>query len=97
MSDENYEKFLERSINVTHPLGKSLNRIALPEEVGDLISFLASNKAKFITGECIAIGKTLFYRYNLSHFFLLTMIEELSFYLPFFLFVFSTLYIINYY
>ena len=55
MSDENYEKFIERSISTTHPLGKALGRIALPEEVGELIAFLASNKSKFMTGECIAI------------------------------------------
>lgn len=36
-------------------LGEALNRVAQPEEVGELIAFLASNNAKFITGECIAI------------------------------------------
>jgi NAD(P)-dependent dehydrogenase (short-subunit alcohol dehydrogenase family) len=55
MSDENYEAFLERSINVTHPLAAALGRVAQPEEVGELISFLASTNAAFITGECIAI------------------------------------------
>lgn len=55
MSDENYTAFLDRSINVTHPLGAALDRVAQPEEVGELISFLASKNAAFITGECIAI------------------------------------------
>ena len=55
MSDENYAKFIERSVTFTHPLAKSLGRIAKPEEVGDLICFLSSDKASFITGECIAI------------------------------------------
>lgn len=55
MSDENYQAFLERSINITHPLAAALGRVAQPEEVGELISFLASRNAAFITGECIAI------------------------------------------
>lgn len=45
MVDEAYEKFLEHSKN-THPLG----RTGTPEEVADLIYFLASEKAGWITG-----------------------------------------------
>ena len=55
MSQEAYNKFLKRSIEVTHPIAQSLNRIGEPNEVADLIVFLVSDKAKFITGECIAI------------------------------------------
>lgn len=55
MTEEAYTGFLDRSINVTHPLGAALNRVAQPEEVGELVSFLASKNASFITGECIAI------------------------------------------
>lgn len=55
LSDESYASFLKRSIEVTHPLSSSLGRVGQPEEVGELISFLVSDKAKFITGECIAI------------------------------------------
>ena len=55
LSDENYAAFLKRSVEVTHPLSASLGRVGLPEEVGELIAFLVSDKAKFITGECIAI------------------------------------------
>ena len=55
LSDDQYESFLKRSVEVTHPLAKSLGRCAEPEEVGDLIAFLASDKAKFITGDCVAI------------------------------------------
>mmetsp|Transcript_29516 Transcript_29516/g.36461 ORF Transcript_29516/g.36461 Transcript_29516/m.36461 type:complete len:261 (-) Transcript_29516:1387-2169(-) len=55
MSDEAYEKFIDRSIKVTHPLAASLGRCCTPEEVGELCCFLVSAKASFITGECIAI------------------------------------------
>ena len=52
---ENYDNFLKRSVEVTHPLGKSLNRVAEPSEVAQLMCFLASTKASFLTGECVAI------------------------------------------
>ncbi len=45
MSEENYKVFLERSAT-THPLG----RPGKPEEIADLILFLASDKAGWITG-----------------------------------------------
>lgn len=45
MADEDYEKFLENS-KKTHPIG----RTGTPEEVADLIYFLASEKAGWITG-----------------------------------------------
>ena len=45
-----YERFLEHS-RETHPLG----RIAQPEEVAELIAFLASEKASWITGATYSI------------------------------------------
>ena len=45
MSDEDYDKFLGNAKN-THPLGRPGN----PEEVAELIYFLASDKAAWITG-----------------------------------------------
>jgi len=45
MDEEAYAKFLEHS-KTTHPLG----RVGQPEEVADLIFFLASPKAGWITG-----------------------------------------------
>jgi NAD(P)-dependent dehydrogenase (short-subunit alcohol dehydrogenase family) len=44
MSEDNYETFLEHSRS-THPLG----RVGNPDEVADLIMFLASEKAGWIT------------------------------------------------
>lgn len=45
MNDEDYEKFLEHA-KETHPLG----RPGQPKEVADLVYFLASEKAGWITG-----------------------------------------------
>jgi NAD(P)-dependent dehydrogenase (short-subunit alcohol dehydrogenase family) len=46
MDEESYAKFIEHSSQNTHPLG----RIGKPEEVADLILFLASDRAAWITG-----------------------------------------------
>lgn len=45
MKDKDYEDFLEKSKS-THPLG----RVGTPEEIAELIYFLASEKASWITG-----------------------------------------------
>jgi NAD(P)-dependent dehydrogenase (short-subunit alcohol dehydrogenase family) len=45
MEDDAYQKFLEHS-KTTHPLG----RVGAPEEVAELICYLASDKASWITG-----------------------------------------------
>ena len=37
-----------------------LNRFGEAEEVADLVAFLASDKASYITGECISINGGLF-------------------------------------
>lgn len=50
MNEENYAAFLERS-KQTHPLG----RAGAPEEIAELIVFLASDRAGWITGETISI------------------------------------------
>lgn len=50
MDDENYAAFLEKS-RQTHPLG----RAGRPDEVADLILFLASEKAGWITGVTYSI------------------------------------------
>ena len=50
MDEETYNAFLERG-KTTHPLG----RVGRPEEVADLIMFLASDKAKWITGASYSI------------------------------------------
>lgn len=50
MADENYAAFLEHS-KTTHPLG----RVGQPQEIANLIYFLASDKAAWITGETVSI------------------------------------------
>jgi NAD(P)-dependent dehydrogenase (short-subunit alcohol dehydrogenase family) len=50
MNEENYEAFLTRS-RETHPLG----RPGEASEIADLIFFLASNAAQWITGETVSI------------------------------------------
>lgn len=50
MSEESYAAFLERS-KETHPLG----RAGHAEEIAELIVFLASDRAGWITGETISI------------------------------------------
>jgi NAD(P)-dependent dehydrogenase (short-subunit alcohol dehydrogenase family) len=50
MNDESYAAFLEHS-KATHPIG----RAGEPHEIADLIFFLASSDAAWITGETISI------------------------------------------
>jgi NAD(P)-dependent dehydrogenase (short-subunit alcohol dehydrogenase family) len=50
MNEAEYAAFLERS-RTTHPLG----RVGEPEEVADLILFLASDRARWITGATVSI------------------------------------------
>ncbi len=50
VNDESYATFLERS-KETHPLG----RAGEPAEIAELIAFLASDRAGWITGETISI------------------------------------------
>jgi NAD(P)-dependent dehydrogenase (short-subunit alcohol dehydrogenase family) len=50
MADDTYAKFLEHS-KTTHPLG----RVGEPGEIADLIYFLASDRAGWITGATVSI------------------------------------------
>lgn len=50
MSDDQYANFLEHSKG-THPLG----RVGKPEEIAELIAFLASERASWITGATYSI------------------------------------------
>ena len=50
MNDDSYAAFLEHS-KTTHPLG----RVGRPEEIADLVLFLASDRATWITGATYSI------------------------------------------
>ena len=50
MSETDYAAFVERS-RTTHPMG----RVGEPEEVADMILFLASDQAAMITGNCVFV------------------------------------------
>jgi NAD(P)-dependent dehydrogenase (short-subunit alcohol dehydrogenase family) len=50
MDDDRYAAFLEHS-RTTHPLGRAGD----PSEIAELIFFLASDRAAWITGETISI------------------------------------------
>lgn len=50
MPEDEYSAFLEHSKS-THPLG----RVGEPDEIAELILFLASERAGWITGETISI------------------------------------------
>jgi len=50
MNEEAYTAFLEHS-KTTHPLG----RVGKPQEIADLIYFLASDRASWITGATVSI------------------------------------------
>jgi len=55
LDDDAYGKFLERSMNVTHPLATPRQELPQPKDVAELICFLASDKSKWITGDNIKI------------------------------------------
>jgi NAD(P)-dependent dehydrogenase (short-subunit alcohol dehydrogenase family) len=50
MSEADYAAFVERS-RTTHPIG----RVGEPEEVAEMILFLASDRAAMITGNCVFV------------------------------------------
>ena len=50
MGEEDYERFLEHS-KITHPIG----RVGQPSEVAELVFYLASEKASWITGATYSI------------------------------------------
>jgi len=60
LNDDEYAALVKRSLEVTHPLFQARGRAPKAEEVAELIAFLASDKALFITGDSVKIdgGRT---------------------------------------
>ena len=50
-----YDAFIERSTTVTHPLAQATGSVSTTDDIADLVTFLASKRAKFITGEVICV------------------------------------------
>lgn len=55
LDDKAYNALVRRSLEVTHPLFQARGRAPEPSEVADLIAFLVSDKALFITGDTIKL------------------------------------------
>ena len=55
MSASAYAAFLQKSRDVTHPIAAALGRVGQAQEIGEVVAFLVSDKAAFLTGETIAV------------------------------------------
>ena len=61
MDDATYAGFVQRSIEVTHPLSASLGRCCEPNEIAECVLFLAdSDKSSYVTGTTLKVdgGRT---------------------------------------
>ena len=60
LDDAQYAALVQRSLEVTHPLFQSRGRAPEAAEVAELIAFVASDRALFLTGDSIKIdgGRT---------------------------------------
>ena len=55
MGFEASERLREKALKL-YPLGRGLQRVALPEEVADLIIVLCSERATYVTGQTISVS-----------------------------------------
>ena len=45
-----------RKVLRSYPLGQGLGRLARPDDAADAIAFLASERAAYITGQCLGVN-----------------------------------------
>ena len=52
---EERRAFLDKILKV-YPVGQGLRRLSSPDDVADAVSFLASDRARYITGQCLGLS-----------------------------------------
>jgi NAD(P)-dependent dehydrogenase (short-subunit alcohol dehydrogenase family) len=52
---EERRAFLDKILKV-YPIGQGLRRLSSPDDIADAVSFLASDRARYITGQCLGLS-----------------------------------------
>jgi NAD(P)-dependent dehydrogenase (short-subunit alcohol dehydrogenase family) len=52
---EERRAFLDKILRA-YPIGQGLQRLSRPDDIADAVAFLASERARFITGQCLGLS-----------------------------------------